>query len=189
MSLFIFSVCMPKRARASVCTADAQVIEDIRDNDELDDQLETFENERASIRIDFESQMERIRAEFKTDDPSTLSARQRVRHKTQVEYAEGLQRDRVEALEKKIAACRAAHAEKCFVRKRRRVIDGQIRECATFASLDRHTCDWRLLRKSRHVQTVLDNKVSCMTSEQRAKYASVLEELRAAGWKTSADPT
>ena len=179
---------MPKRARESVDAADAELIADIRDNDELDGQLETFENERASIRIDLESQLERIRAEFKTDDPSTLSPRERVRHQTQVEYAEGLHADRMEALEKDIAACRASHAEKCSVRKRRRVTDRQIRECATFASVDRRTCDWRLLRKSRHVQTVLDNKLSSMSPEQRDKYAAVLEELRASGW-LRAEPT
>ena len=168
---------MPKRR---IDDASQDLIDELREQDEFEQAMETFENERASILISFESKKEEIESRFK----KPLSERDQIRYDTDIGYQETLKKDRLSQLEDKINTFRTSHDTSIRSRKRQRVLDRDIREYEAFLEMDCTTCDWRILRKSRHVQKKLGDAVDEMSLEQKNKYTAVLNELRNKGWRT-----
>lgn len=168
---------MPKR---SIDDASEDLIDELREQDEFEQAMETFENERASILLAFETKTEEIKKQIK----EPRNERDQVRYETDIGYEETLKMDRLKVLEERIKAFRESHQTSIRSRKRQRVVDRNIRECESFLEVDRATCDWRVLCKSRHVQTTLEDSSDSMTQEQKDKYSAVLEELCKKGWRT-----
>lgn len=168
---------MPKR---KIDDASEDLIDELREQDEFEQAMETFENERASIIIAFQSKTKQIEDQFK----EPRSERQQVRYETDIGYEETLKNDRIKVLEERIKAFRESHQTSIRSRKRQRVVDRNIRECESFLDVDRTTCDWRVICKSRHLQKTLEDSSDSMTQEQKDKYTAVLEELSKKGWRT-----
>ena len=168
---------MPKR---SLDDASEDLIDELREQDEFEQAMETFENERATIVIAFESKTAQIKEQYK----NCRSERDQVRYETDIGYEETLKNDRIKSLEEKIRAFRESHQKGIRSRKRQRVVDRKIRDCESFLEVDRATCDWRVLRKSRHLQKTLQDSSDSMTKEQKTKYKAVLDELSKKGWRT-----
>ena len=174
---------MSKRRRDEVDEASQELIDSLRDTDALEHQLETFENERASLTAVFESSKEAIYKEFKTKDVESLAERDQIRIRTKLEFEQGLLDDRIRALEERIVAFKEKHAEDCSSRKRRRTLDRELKACSKLAQRECKECDWRDIGKNKHMQTTLNQKIDHMTSEQKTTYSNVLKELKEKGWR------
>ena len=124
---------MPKRPREDTDEASEELIASIQDADALENALNNFESEKASIRKVLEDAKADIMKEFNTDNPDSLPERDQIRFTTKIEYEQGLCDDRLKILDEKIAEYTSKHHDECARRKRRRVVDRQIRECAKLA--------------------------------------------------------
>lgn len=172
---------MPKRHRDD--EASLELIASLQDADALEAALRNFECERASIQKVFDDARADILKKYKTDDPDKLSERDQIRFTTEVEYEQGLCDDRLVVLDNKIDEYKQKHSNECSTRKRRRILDRQITECADIAEQEPANSNWKLMGKVKHVQTALNEKVSEMSPQQIETYTSVLKELKKKGWR------
>ena len=99
---------MPKRSR-SPDPASAELIENIKRHDELEDIETRFNNEKAAIEHDNELALEDIRKEFDTLDPDVLEGRAQLRLKQKLEFQKGLYSDRLKNMEKERLEEREKH--------------------------------------------------------------------------------
>jgi hypothetical protein len=178
---------MPKRTRVDDASQD--LIDSLRDQDDIEHALKGFEDERAAIGVAFSDIVEKLRY-IKTTDPSRLSKRNRLRFDQKMEYEQGLRDDRLQELGRRIDAYRQAHRERVGQRKKRRVeertareLDDKILECQTLAQHNCKDAHWKTIGKNKHIQQALNSKLSTMTEEQKAQYATVLQELKEKGWR------
>lgn len=172
---------MPKRRRDD--EASLELIASLQDADALESALNNFESEKASIQKVFDDARADILKKYKTNDPDKLSERDQIRFTTEVEYEQGLCDDRVRVLDDKIAEFKQKHLDECASRKRQRVVDREIAECADIAEQDPAESNWKLIGKVKHVQIKLNEKVSEMSPAQKETYAGVLDELKKKGWR------
>jgi len=174
---------MPKRPREDTDEASEELIASMRDTDALENALNNFESEKASIHKVFEDAKTDIQKEFKTTSPDTLSERAHIRYTTKVEFEQSLCDDRLRVLEENIKEYTSKHNSECDARKRRRVVDRQINQCAEIAESNCTDTDWKTIGKNKHVQTTLNDKRDTMTLAQKETYAVVLKELEQKGWR------
>tara|TARA_B110000008_G_scaffold272290_1_gene304813 strand:- start:2830 stop:3429 length:600 start_codon:yes stop_codon:yes gene_type:complete len=174
---------MPKRPREDTDEASEELIASIRDTDALENALNNFKSERASIQKVFEDAKVDIQKEFATTSPDTLSERDNIRYTTKVEFEQSLCDDRLRILEENIKEYTSKHNSECDARKRRRVVDRQITRCAEIAENKCSEADWKMIGKNKHVQTTLNDKRDTMTPVQKETYAVVLKELQQKGWR------
>lgn len=176
---------MPKRTRVDDASQD--LIDSLRDADDLEHALKSFEDERVTIGIAFADVEGRLKREFGSNH---LSKRDQLRYDQKLEYEQGLRDDRLRELDRKIAAYRQEHQEKIIQRKKRRVgerkareLDDKILECQTLAQKHCKDCDWKTIGKNKHIQQILNSERSTMSEEQKELYETVLQELKEKGWR------
>ncbi len=172
---------MPKRQRDD--EASLELIASLQDADALESALNNFESEKASIRKVFDDARADILKKYKTEDPDTLPERDQIRFTTEVEYEQGLCDDRLRVLDDKIAEFKQKHLDECASRKRQRVVDREIAECADIAEQELDKSDWKLIGKIKHAQIQLNAKIPNMSASQKETYTAVLKELKKKGWR------
>lgn len=178
---------MPKRNRTpELDHASEDLIASIQDSDALESGLRKFEAERATFLRLFEDAKTDILAEFKAEDPETLSERDQIRFNTKLKYEEGLRDDRLRVIDENMRAYKDDHSKQCNTRKRRRVLDRKIAECQKLAKEDPVHSDWKFIGKLKHAQVILNDKVQDMSTHQKETYAHVLKELKEKGWRVLA---
>lgn len=176
---------MPKRPHVDDASQD--LIDSLRDDDDLAHALNAFEDERVTIGVACADIEEKLQREFGSD---RLSTRNQLRLDQKLEYEHGLRDDRLRKLDRKIERHKQEHHESGLERKKRRVgerkvqeLDDNILECQTLAQKHCQDCDWKTIGKNKHIQQMLNNKLSTMSEEQKALYDSVLTELKEKGWR------
>lgn len=179
---------MPKRQRVDDASQD--LIDSLRESDDLEHALKGFKDERVSIDVAFSDIHEKLKSEFKTEDPKTLSKRNQLRFKQKLEYEQGLKDDRIRELDLKVAAYKQEHEKRVQQRKKRRLgerknreVDDKISECNDIAQKHCKDCDWKTIGKTKHIQMSLNSKISTMSEEQKEQYSAVLKELKDKGWR------
>lgn len=185
---------MPKRSYDEVDEASEELIESLHDSDVLENALNSFENERASIGIAFSDVETKLLRDFKTTDPEKLSERDKIRFNTKLEYEESLRDDRLRDLDKRIDTFRKTHTENVLARKKRRIVkrkenalvrelNDKIDECHHLSKKECKDTDWKMLGKNKHIQQCLNKQMDSMSSEQKERYINVLKELKDKGWR------
>ncbi len=185
---------MSKRKHNEIDEASQELIETLHEADILENALNSFENERASIGIAFSDVEAKLLSEFKTINPEKLSERNKIRFNTKLEYEEGLRKDRQRDLDKRVSEFKKTHSENVAVKKKRRIVirkehallhelNDKIDECRHLSKEECKNSDWKMLGKNKHIQQSLNKQMDSMSSDQKERYVNVLKELKDKGWR------
>lgn len=172
---------MPKRSR--IDDASQELIDRMRDEDELEAIHLSHKNEVASIQKLYEDSISEIYKQFKTRDPENLPDRDQLIMKQKLEYEETLKQDRINLLNSEREEKEKNLQEKVHKRKRRRYIDKKLNECSLIASQDAKEINWKDIGKQKHLQLTLQKSKDSMSEEQELKYKQLMDDLKKNGHK------
>jgi hypothetical protein len=156
------------------------ITEEMDDEERVASQRAEFDSEQVVIAMTYEEFKQQLQQQLKQAKPEQTEVLEQ-----KLEYEEGLHSDRLAQLEARIKTFEAEIATTAVRRKKRRTVDSALVDCLDIADQGLKGSTWQSIQKVRHIQYKIEPVKVDMTSEQQAKYRTVLQELKDRGFKVS----
>ena len=156
------------------------IAKEMNDEERVASQRAEFESEQVVIAMTFEESKQHLQQQLKQAKPE-----QRQVLEQQLEYEKGLHLDRLAQLEDRIKTFETEIVTTAVQRKKRRTVDSALVDCLDIAEQGLKSSTWHSIQKVRHIQYKIEPVKVDMTSEQRAQYRKVLQELKDKGFKVT----
>lgn len=151
--------------------------------DEEDDLVTeaTFNDSKIAVEFAHEDARLAIKREFKTLNISKVATAKKLAFEQKIEYEKGLHTDRMRQINEEFTKKKAELDKRRCEREATQNVDEKIEECCDIAAQECSDATWQEIGKFKCVTKRLETQE--MSSEQRARYKQVLEELSTKGWK------
>lgn len=156
------------------------ITEEMDDEERVASQRAEFDSEQVVIAMTYEEFKQQLQQQLKQAKPEQTEVLEQ-----KLEYEEGLHLDRLAQLEVRIKTFEAEIATTAVRRKKRRTVDSALVDCLDIADQGLKSSTWHSIQKVRHIQYKIEPVKVDMTSEQQAKYRTVLQELKDRGFKVA----
>jgi len=157
------------------------LVNKLHDDDEDERERQRVDDAKQAVEVAYREGRRKIRKEFRTLRPDRVLPRRRLQLEQKLEFQETLKTDRLADINAESVARTKVLADKRARRAEMQAVDEKIEECGDIAAQEFSSASWQTIGKFRCcVARMAENDLS---STQRTRYAEVLKELRAKGWR------
>lgn len=156
------------------------IAEEMDDEERVASKRAEFKSEQVVITMAFEESKQHLQQQLKNAKPEQSQILEQ-----KMEYEEALHVDRLAQVECRMKTFEAMALATVVQRKKRRTVDSALVDCLDIAQRGLKGSTWQSIQKVRHIQYKIEPVKVDMTSEQQAKYRTVLQELKDRGFKVA----
>lgn len=157
------------------------LINKLQDDDEDEQERRRVEDAKQAVEMAYKEGRRKLRKEFRTLLPERVLPKRRLQLEQKLEFEETLKRDRLTDIEAESTARVETLHDKRAKRSEEQEVNEKIEECGDIASQEFSSASWQTIGKFRCcVARMAEND---LTTTQRTRYAEVLQELKAKGWR------